>query len=122
MQKSLYERIGGEPAVRATVAKLYEKILSDEILAPFFENVDIEVLRRSQAAFVTYAFGGAKQYSGKGMRNAHKNAVNHGLSDVHFDKVAGHLSAAMQELNVPQDLIAEALAIVGSTRNDVLNR
>lgn len=122
MAPSLYERIGGEAAVRATVLKMYEKILADEDLAPFFENSDVEALRRSQSAFVTYAFGGPNNYTGKGMRAAHGKAVAEGLNSSHFDKVAGHLRDAMRELNVPAGLIGEALAIVETTRVDVLNK
>lgn len=122
MIQSLYERIGGESAVSATVMKLYDKILDDELLAPFFENSDVDVLRRSQHAFVTYAFGGPNHYQGRNLRSAHKDAVSQGLTDAHFDAVAKHLQTAMQELNVPETLIAEAMAIVGSTRADVLNR
>lgn len=120
--KSLFERIGGDSAVRVTVMKMYDKILDDEELAPFFENVDVETLRLSQHAFVTYAFGGPNHYTGNSLRTAHAGAVKGGLNDEHFNRVAGHLKAAMEELNVPEDLINEALMIVGSTRNDVLNR
>lgn len=122
MTSSLYERIGGENAVRATVVKLYDKILDDNTLAPFFENLDVDALRRSQHAFVTFAFGGPNHYQGRSLRAAHKNAVSHGLSNAHFDAVAKHLQTALQELHVPDGLIAEALAIVGSTRADVLNQ
>ncbi|MFO0389423.1 MAG: group I truncated hemoglobin [Alphaproteobacteria bacterium] len=122
MAQSLFERIGGEAAVKATVIKMYDKILDDEELAPFFDNIDVDKLRLSQSAFVTYAFGGPNHYSGKGLRTAHAGAVSRGLSDRHFDLVAKHLKSAMQELNVPTDLIDEALAIVGSTRKDVLGQ
>jgi hemoglobin len=122
MTQTLFERIGGEGAVRATVLKMYDKILADEILAPFFENIDVEALRRSQSAFVTVAFGGPNHYTGKSMRAAHANSVNNGLNDTHFDLVATHLKSAMEELGVPNNLINEALAIVGSTRADVLNQ
>lgn len=122
MTQSLYERIGGEGAVRATVLKMYDKIFADEVLAPFFEDIDVEALRRSQSAFVTYAFGGPNNYSGKNMRAAHANSVKNGLNDTHFDLVAAHLKSAMEELNVPTNLINEALTIVGSTRADVLNK
>ena len=122
MNRSLYERIGGENAVRATVLKLYDKILDDRELAPFFEKLDFEKLRLSQSAFVTYAFGGPNHYAGKSMRAAHERAVSQGLSDKHFDKVAAHLKDAMQELGVSYDLIEEALHIVGSTRKDVLGQ
>lgn len=122
MNPSLYERIGGEAAVRATVIKMYDKILDDPELAPFFENSDVDRLRQSQAAFVTYAFGGPNHYHGQSLRAAHKHAVEGGLSDRHFDLTAAHLKAAMQELNVAEDLIAEALAIVSATRADVLGK
>lgn len=122
MPASLYERIGGESAMRAAVIKMYDKILSDGELAPFFENIDVNVLRNSQTAFVTFAFGGPNHYTGKTMRSAHANSVKNGLNDRHFDLVAGHLKAAMEELGVSADLIAEALAIVETTRSDVLNK
>lgn len=122
MPKSLFERIGGDSAVRATVIRMYDKILSDETLAPFFEHSNIDTLRLSQSAFVTYAFGGPNHYTGKSLRTAHQGAVAQGLNGEHFDRVAAHLKAAMEDLNVPADLIAEALAIVGSTRADVLGQ
>lgn len=119
---SLYEAIGGETAVRATVLKMYEKVLDDPELAPFFESIDVEALRRSQTAFVTFAFGGPNHYTGQNLRTAHKNAVSQGMDDRHFDRVAAHLKASMEELSVPADLILQALAIVETTRNDVMGR
>ena len=122
MTKSLFERIGGETAVKSTVIKMYGKILDDDALAPFFEDIDVDKLRLSQSAFVTYAFGGPNHYTGQSLRHAHASAVSQGMSGMHFDLVAAHLKSAMEELNVPADLIAEALAIVGSTRTDVLGQ
>jgi hemoglobin len=122
MGRTLFERIGGDKTVKATVARLYDKILGDPDLAPFFENVDVEVLRRSQTAFVTYAFGGTDTYSGRNLRVVHAAAVQKGLSDLHFDRVAEYLADSLQEMGVAPDLIGEALTIVGSTRKDVLNR
>lgn len=122
MPQSLYERIGGEPAVRATVVKMYDKILNDPSLAPFFEHIDVQKLRLSQTAFVTYAFGGPNHYKGKSLNHAHQGAVKSGLDDKHFDRVAVHLSDAMKELNVPQPLIDEVMGIVGGTRESVLGR
>ena len=122
MSTTLYERIGGEDAVKATVLKMYEKILRDDRLAEYFEHVDVDKLRRKQSAFVTMAFGGPHEYEGRDLRTAHAKLVKSGLSDTHFNAVAEHLQSAMLDLNVPQDLIDEALAIVGATRNDVLNR
>ena len=38
MERSLFDRIGGQAAVNATVAKLYEKVLDDNLLAHFFDD------------------------------------------------------------------------------------
>ena len=119
---SLYERIGGAEAVKAAVALLYDKILSDPLLVPFFQDIDVDRLRSSQSAFVSMAFGGPVHYSGANMRKAHERLVQRGLSDAHFDKVAFHLKTAMEDLSVPPSLIIEALSIVETTRPDVLNR
>ncbi len=57
------------------------------------------------------------------MREAHeKLVVEKGLSDEHFDAVAGHLQATLNELGVGAELSGEVKAGAASTRNDVLNR
>ena len=74
---------------------------------------------------MTYAFGGAEQWNGRPMRDAHKELVAEmGLTDSHFDAIAEDLVATLVELEVPQALIDEVVQIVGSVthRNDVLNR
>jgi len=120
---SLYERIGGEAAVNAAVDLFYDKLLADPLLIPFFEGVDMARQRAHQKMFLTFAFGGPANYNGRDMRAGHARLVNDlGMSDVHFDAVVGHLGAALTELNVPGDLIAEAAGIAESVRNDVLNR
>lgn len=121
-QQSLFDRIGGKDAVKATVTKLYGKVLTDPLLSPFFKGTQIEQLKRSQIAFVTMAFGGPHNYTGKNMRDAHAPLVKQGLTDKHFDAVAEHLINSMKELSVHQDLIDEAIGIVATTRNDVLGR
>jgi hemoglobin len=119
---SLYEEIGGKAAVNAAVDSFYEKVFNDPLLMPFFVNTDKTRQIAKQKAFMTYAFGGAPHYSGQSMREAHKNAVTHGLTDIHFDAVAGHLHKTLLELNVANHLIAQVMEVVGGTRNDILNR
>lgn len=78
--------------------------------------------RTKQKAFLTMAFGGPNKYSGKGLRAVHKRHVEKGLNESHFNAVAGHLQATLEELGVPGDLIGEVMTIAASTRDDVLNR
>ncbi len=120
---SLYAKLAGEPAVDAAVNLFYKKVLADDRIKHFFDDVDMQRQANHQKIFLTYAFGGAPNYPGKAMRVAHKRLVDEkGLSDEHFDAVMENLGAALKELGVPDNLIAEAAAIAESTRSDVLNR
>ena len=119
---SLYEELGGEPAVDAAVDLFYEKILADEHINRFFSGIKMERQKRMQKAFLTVAFGGPNNYSGEGMRKAHARAVDFGLDDSHFNAVAGHLSDTLLALGVATDKVAAALAIAETTRADVLGR
>lgn len=118
---SLYEALGGEAAVNAAVDIFYRKVLSDDLISRFFEDVDMERQAAKQKAFLTYAFGGPNHYSGKDMRKAHARLVAHGLDEEHFSAVAGHLQETLQELKVPEDLIDQVMAIAAGTHDDVLN-
>jgi hemoglobin len=117
---SLYERLGGEEAVSAAVAIFYTKITADADLARFFEGIDIDRLVKKQIGFMTVAFGGPHTYTGRDLRTAHAPLVARGLTARHFDAVAAYLAEALRELKVPEDLVAEVLEVVGSTRQDVL--
>ncbi len=118
---SLYESLGGEAAVNTAVDIFYRKVLTDASISDFFEDVDMERQAAKQKAFLTYAFGGPNHYTGKAMRDVHAPLVARGLKETHFQAVAGHLQATLQELSVPQALITQVMAIVAGTHDDVLN-
>ena len=121
--QTLFDRIGGRGAVEAAVDIFYDKVLADNRINHFFKGVDTKRQRAKQKVFLTYAFGGAPNYSGASMRKAHKHLVEEkGLNDNHFDAVAENLQAALDELDVPSDLANEVMTIAASTRNDVLNK
>ncbi len=123
MGTSLYDRLGGEAAVMAAVDIFYAKVLADELTRPFFEGLEMSAQTKKQVAFMTRAFGGPSVYQGRDLRTAHADLVKKkGLSDVHFDAVAKHLDATLSELGVAREAIDEALAIVASTRSEVLGR
>lgn len=119
---TLFEQIGGAPAVDAAVDIFYRKVLADDRIARFFDDVDMDRQRGKQKAFLTMAFGGPHHYSGKDMRNGHAHLLAKGLNDSHVDAVIELLGATLKELGVAEPLIAQVAAIAESTRNDVLGR
>jgi len=122
MSESIYDRIGGEAAMDAAVDLFYRKVLADDRISKFFDDVDMERQAAKQKGFLTMVLGGPNNYTGKDMRDGHAHLVQRGLNDSHFDAVMENLGATLTELGVPGDLIADAAAIAESTRNDVLGR
>jgi len=115
---SIYEKIGGKPAVDAAVDIFYKKVLSDDRISHFFDSVDMLGMIQKQKAFLTLAFGGPNNYNGKDMREAHKHM---NLTEEHFGAVAEALVGTLQDLSVSQDLIDEVVAVALSVKDDVLN-
>jgi truncated hemoglobin YjbI len=117
---SLYDRLGGAAAIRPVTEAFYEKVLSDEDLAPYFAFVSMDRLIGMQTSFLTMAFGGPSSYQGRSLRDAHARLPD--LSDEHFDKVIRHLALTLEEFGVSDADISAAGAVAESVRNDVLNR
>lgn len=123
MSKSIYELIGGEPAVEAAVDIFYKKVLADDRINHFFTGVDMERQRRKQVTFLSFAFGGPNVPSERSMKAVHKRLVDQqGLNDSHFDAVMEHLGSTLAELNVPSELIQQAADICESARFQVLGK
>ena len=78
--------------------------------------------RTKQKAFLTMVFGGPNDYTGKDLRTAHASLVDDGLNDSHFDAVAGHLQATLDELGVDAAISGQIMATAAGTRDEVLNR
>ncbi|HEX4998769.1 MAG TPA: group 1 truncated hemoglobin [Terriglobia bacterium] len=121
-QKTLYEQLGGQPAVDAAVDIFYRKVLKDDRIKSFFDGVDMDKQIAKQKAFLTMVFGGPANYTGKDMRAGHAHLVSRGLNDSHVDAVIELLGQTLTELGVAQPLIAEVAALANSVRNDVLSR
>jgi hemoglobin len=119
---TVYDLIGGAAAMDTTVDVFYRRVLSDDRISEFFEDVDMERQAAKQKAFLTMVLGGPAAYTGKDMRAAHAHLVARGLSDVHFDAVVGHLGATLAELGVPAELIGQIAAKAETLRADVLDR
>lgn len=122
MAQSLFEKIGGEPTLDAAVDLFYRKVLSDGRVNRFFGDVDMGKQRAKQKSFLSMLFGGPDDYTGQNLRDAHKHLVDDGLDDSHFNVVAVHLQNTLEILGVRSDLVNQVMAIVASTRDDVLNR
>ena len=120
---SIYEAIGGEPAVNAAVDIFYEKVLADSTISHFFTNIEMDGQSRKQKAFFTTLFKGETASADAYMRIAHQGLVdNEGLNEEHFGAVAGHLQATLEQLEVPRDLVGQIMGAAAGLQDAVLCR
>ena len=117
MEKTLYIKYGSR--VTSGMAEcLYDRLLEDPELAPFFDGVDIDRLREHVADFLSMLTGGPNLYRGRDLREAH---ADYKISKAHFDMVMGHIAAAATELAIePDDIATIATAILGN-EDDVVS-
>jgi len=116
---SLYQKLGGKAAIDAAVELFYKKVLADDRVKHFFDDVSMEKQRRKQKEFLSFALGGPLPWTGKDMRKAHEGM---GLTEAHFNAIAENLIATLKDLKINQDLIDQVIAVVATTKDDVLGR
>ena len=122
---TLYEKLGGEKTVKLVVEKFYERVLNDDRINHFFEQVDMFKQKIHQFDFLTYAFEGSERYRSSMIKEVHEKLVREkGLNDEHFNAFVEDFVETLKELEISPTLIEEALAIADSVehRNDVLKR
>lgn len=116
---SLYQRLGGMPAIEAVVDASLKHIHGDLRINIFFENTDLPDLRRLLIEQICAASGGPCTYSGRSMEEAH-SGMN--LTDQDFDVFVEDLVAAMNEVKVPAPLQQELLGLFGPMRPQVIGQ
>jgi hemoglobin len=128
MQKSLYERLGGEGAITAVVDDFVGRAASDPKVnftrkgtAYEWEPSEANVmkLKKRLVQFISMATGGPKTYQGRDMKSAHKGMM---ITSAEFDALAMDLAASLDKFKVPAAEKAELLKIVGSTKGDIVEK
>lgn len=116
---SLYQKLGGKAAIDAAVELFYKKVLADERVKHFFDDVSMDKQRRKQKDFLSFALGGPLPWTGKDMRKAHEGM---GLTEAHFNAIGENLVLTLKELKISQELIDQVVAVVATTKDDVLGK
>ena len=98
---TLYEEIGGEPALMVAVAMFYEKVLADDRVNRFFSGLEMGSQTKKQVAFMTHALCGESKYKGKALGPAHAKLVREqGLDGSHFEVISSLLGETLTELGI----------------------
>jgi hemoglobin len=123
--RSLYERLGGAPALQAVVDDFVAAAAADPQV-DFTRggqwrasDANVQHLKKQLVDFMGQAFGGPQVYAGRSMKDAHRGMA---ITQAQFDALAGHLKATLAKHKVAQAEIDEVMAIAASTAPDIVEK
>ena len=115
---SLYERRGRRPGIDAVMHTFVGNVGRDRRINLRFMFVDMDVLQSHLSDQVCAASGGPCSYVGRAMRSLH--APMH-VRAAEFDAMGEDLVSALKTHAVPERETKELLAIIASTRDDIVD-
>lgn len=138
-KQSLFERLGGEQGITAIAKDFLPRAMQDprvnwdrngvtrggfgftsgESVAWKATPQNVATLEKHMTEFFALATGGPAHYGGKDMKTAHKDMH---ISNAEFDAVVGDLKVSLDQLKIPNTEQKELLAIVESTRPEIVTK
>ena len=97
MTQSIYEKYGGFGTVSRIVMRLYDRILDDDDIGPFFDDIDMPRLIDHQTKFVASLMGGPASFTDAHLVGAHRELD---INDHHFDRLVELVGETLEEFNV----------------------
>lgn len=111
MKATMFERYGGFGFVYRVVLSFYDKMLDSDVVAPYFDDVDMSALSDHQTKFVSQVMGGPASYSNEILEQVHRNL---GITQEAFDEMAGILEQTLREFEFKPDDIRLIMADIKS--------
>jgi hemoglobin len=114
---SLYDRLGGKPAITAVVDDFVGNVAADNRINGFFARTDVARLKRLLVEQICAGNGGPCTYTGRDMRTTHAGM---GVADAHFNALVEGLVNSLNKFKVPEREQNELLGILGPMKSDIV--
>jgi hemoglobin len=121
--RSLYDRLGGKPAITAVVDEFVGRVAADTRVNAFFaatvaDSTRTAALKTRLVEQVCEAAGGPCRCHGKNMKAAHAGMQ---ISNADFDALVEDLVGALDKFKVAEADKAELLRILGGLKADIVS-
>src|SRR5215813_12351782 len=118
VEKPLYERLGGKPAIQAVAGDLVDRILRDGRVNKWFAHAasspeNTAMYKSKLSDFLCQSLGGPCKYTGMDMVAAHKGR---GITADAFNAVVEDLIASLDKFKVPQKEKTDLLRVLGGLK------
>jgi len=118
-QKSLYDRLGGQPAITAVVDDFVGNVAADTRINRFFARTDIPRLKRLLVEQICQGTGGPCTYTGRDMKTTHAGM---GITDAQFNALVEDLVKSLDKFKVPEKEKGELLGILGPMKPSIVGQ
>ncbi len=116
-QASLYERLGGLPALKAVVDEFVTRVGADSRINAKFARTNIPRLKLHLVEQLCVATGGPCEYTGRDMRQTHRNMH---VTEGEFDALVEDLVSTLDKFNVASREKDELLAILSPLKSQIV--
>jgi hemoglobin len=114
---SVFDRIGGAPALSTAAGRFYRRVLDDPELATYFVGIDMPRLTRRQAHLLTSVLGGPVEYTGRELAVAHQGRD---ITEARYARVADHPGPVLHGLQVPDVVVDTVSTTVAGVREQIV--
>ena len=122
VRASLYERLGGMPAIHAVVDDFVDRILADARVHQWFAHTGSDPVvaaayKAKLADFLCLGTGGPCRYTGMDIVTAHKGR---GVTEEAFQAVVEDLVATLDKLHVPEKEKSDLLRLLAPMKSAIV--
>ena len=120
---TLFKRLGGIYPIASVVDDFVDRLYSDKVITANpvvkadFERSGKAGLKFHLTAMICEAAGGPCKYSGRSMKESH-DGMN--IGEAEWDAAVKDLKAALADFDVPDQEQSELIAVVASTKPDIV--
>jgi hemoglobin len=123
-QKSLYDRLGGKPAITAVVDEFVGRVAADGRINHFFATTasnpsQLAAFKGKLVDQICQAAGGPCQYTGKDMKSAHRGM---GITAADFNALVEDLVGALDAFKVAKADKDQLLAVLGPMQGAIVEK
>lgn len=118
MERSIFEKCGGFSAVSKIVLDLYDRLLDDDCVGPFFDDVEMSRIVDHQTKFVSSLMGGPASYTDDQIRKMHDHLD---IGPEHFDRLSAILAETLRDHGLSDEDVALVVAAFEGRRGLVVD-
>jgi hemoglobin len=117
--KTLYESMGGEPALRSAVEHFADLVQTDDRINFTFAEADMSKFKKLIFEQLCNLSGGPCQYTGRDMRTSHAKL---NINNAEFNALAEDLYTALDRAGIPYRLQNKLMALLAPMQHDIVKR